>query len=111
MNKEHNGTHTSHNNRYATRLNCQDKEALLDSLRSYHSTHPYSFHKLSSTIGGVSPATLWRIINRKSDRNNNSTLFHVFHFLKENEVYSPIQTQLTNGNWIRFSKRGMPRFY
>ena len=96
---------TLHNNRYATQLNCQDKEALLDSLRSYHSTHPYSFHRLARFMIGVSAMTLWRIVEEKPQRVSQKSLYHIYHFLKKIEPYSPIQKQLINGNWIRFSRR------
>ena len=100
-----------HNNRYATQHNIQDKEALLDSLRNYHFTHPYSFHKLAKFMIGVSAMTLWRIINEKTERISQKSLYHIYHFLKEREPYSPIESELRNGNWIRFSRRSKPRFY
>lgn len=111
MSKEQDVTLTSHNNRYATQLNSRDKEALLDSLRSYHSEHPYSFHKLARFMIGVSAMTLWRICEEKTQRVSQKSLYHIYRFLKKVEPYSPIRTQLVNGNWIRFSKNRKPRFY
>jgi len=100
-----------HNNRYATQDYSKHKEVLLDSLRNYHSTHPYSFHRLAKFMIGVSAMTLWRIINEKTERISQKSLYHIYHFLKKQQPYSPIESELRNGNWIRFSKYSKPRFY
>ena len=101
----------SHNNRYATQLYSQHKQVLVDKLKSYQTTHPYSFHKLAKFMIGVSAATLWRIANDKVERLSNSTLFHLFHFFEQREPYSIFKAAERNGNWIRFSRRSQPRFY
>ena len=111
MNKEQDVTHTEHNNRYATQLNSQQKQILVDKVKSYQTTHPYSFHKLAKFMIGCSAMTLWRIVNEKTERISQKSLYHIYRFLKEREPYSPIQNELRNGYWIRFSKNRKPRFY
>jgi len=103
-----NGLHTIH---YATQLRPHQKELILDSLRSYYSGHPYSFHRLAKFMIGVSAMTLWRIVNEKTERISQKSLYHIYHFLTNQSPYSVIQKQLRNGNWIRFSPSAKVKFY